>query len=213
MDDLIQETYMRMFQEREELYEREEIIKWLVVTLRNLVSNRLRVRQTHRKHHVLNIDNDLIFENTSADPYSAVDQAIENDDQERLNRIADRIGQDKLELLSEYYLDKVPLSVLAERENISSDAMKMRISRLRKKCIEVFIIIFLFDALLLRGFLHIGGEGHGNRCSEEVLFRTRCAYSVDGRDEQDNRPDGYDAGKGMLILSLPGKRRRRSRIH
>lgn len=97
---------MRMFQEREELYEREEIIKWLVVTLRNLVSNRLRVRQTHRKHHVLNIDNDLIFENTSADPYSAVDQAIENEDQERLNRIADRIGQDKLELLSEYYLDK-----------------------------------------------------------------------------------------------------------
>lgn len=56
-----------------------------------------------------------------------------------MNKIAERLGADKLELISEYYLDKIPLSELAKRENISPDAMKMRIFRLRKKCIEVLI--------------------------------------------------------------------------
>lgn len=54
-----------------------------------------------------------------------------------MNKIAERLGADKLELISEYYLDKVPLSELAKQKNISPDAMKMRIFRLRKKCIEV----------------------------------------------------------------------------
>ena len=213
VDDLIQETYMRMFQDREKLYERDEIVKWLVVTLRNLVSNRLRVRQTHIKHHIWNTDNNEILDYSIADPYAVVDQAFISEDQEKLDKIADHIGQDKVELLFEYYLDKVPLTVLAERENTTPDAMKMRISRLRKKCIEIFILILLLDALLLRGSLHIGGEGHGNQCSEEVLFRTRWAYFVDGRDEQGHRPDGYDAYQRVSVLSLPGKRGGRPRVH
>lgn len=212
-EDLIQETYMLMFKEREELYERDEIVKWLVVTLRNLISNRLRVRQTHFKHHVHDTDSNEILDHSIADPYAVVDQAFDSEDQEKLDKIADHIGQDKLELLYDYYLDKVPLSVLAERENISPDAMKMRISRLRKKCIEIFILILLLDALLLRGSLHIGGEGHGNQCSEEVLFRTRRAYFVDGRDKQGHRSDGYDAYQRVSVLSLPGKRGGRPRVH
>lgn len=68
-----------------------------------------------------------------------VDHTFIKEDQEPLNKIAERLGADKLELISEYYLDKIPLSELAKRENISPDAMKMRIFRLRKKCIEVLI--------------------------------------------------------------------------
>ena len=212
-DDLIQETYIRMFQAQEQLHSRPEIIKWLIATLRNLVSIRLRVRKTRVKHHIMNTDNDTILEFYASNQYGDVDSAFVNEDQERLNKIAARLGADKLELLSEYYLDKVPLSVLAERENISTDAMKMRISRLHKKCMEILVVILLFHTLLSRGFLHIGGEGHGNQYQEEVLFRTRCADSTDGRDEQACRSDGYFPDHGMLIFSIPRERRRRSRIH
>ena len=103
-EDLIQETYMLMYREREDLYERDEIIKWLVVTLRNLVSNRLRVRKTHFKHHIHGTDNNEILDYSIADPYAAVDQAFISEDQEKLDKIADHIGQDKVELLFEYYL-------------------------------------------------------------------------------------------------------------
>ena len=204
-EDLIQETYIRLFQDREELYGRDEIVKWLVVTLRNLISNRLRVRKTHYKYQVWNTDSESILENTFADPYTVVDQVFANEDQEKLEKIADHIGRDKLELLSEYYLDKTPLNELAERENISPEAMKMRISRLRKKCIEIFIIILLLETLLLRGFLHIGGEGHGNQCSEEVFFRTRGAYFVDGRNEQGDGSDGHETDRRVSVFSLSGK--------
>ena len=138
-DDLMQETYLRMYRARERLYDRPKIIGWLIVTLKNLTSNRLRVRKTYMKYNVVNADRETLLEFRSSNQHINVDHTFIKEDQEPLNKIAERLGADKLELISEYYLDKIPLSELAKRENISPDAMKMRIFRLRKKCIEVLI--------------------------------------------------------------------------
>lgn len=212
-DDLIQETYLRMYRAREQLYDRQEIIKWLVVTLKNLTSNRLRVRKTYIKHNIVNADKETLLEFCSSNQYENVDHAFIDEDQERLNKIAEQLGADKLELLSEYYLDKVPLSELAERENISTNAMKMRISRLRKKCVEILVAVLLLNMLLLKGYIYIRGEGHGNQYQQAILFRAGCAETADGRNEQNGRSDGYHINPGVLMLPISGKRRRRPRIH
>lgn len=212
-DDLIQETYLRMYRAREQLYNRPEMIKWLIVTLEHLTSNRLRVRKTYIKHNIVNADRETLLEFCSSNPYENVDHAFIDEDRKQLNKIAAQLGADKLELLSEYYLDKVPLAELAERENISPDAMKMRISRLRKKCIKILMAILFLNALLLKEFIHIRGEGHGNQYQPAILFRAGCAEAADGRDAQDGRSDGYHIDPGMLVLPISGKRRRRPRIH
>lgn len=177
-DDLIQETYIRMFNNKDKLYANNEVAKWLVVTLRNLVFNRVRVRKTRIKHLQWEIDRDQVFENTYADPASSVDEAFLEDKQEQLQKIGDHIGCEKLELLQEYYLDKVSLKDLAEREGISQEAMKMRISRLRKKCIEVLTIFILINTLLFRGFIHKGGERHENQYAREVFLRAGSVGSL-----------------------------------
>lgn len=171
IDDFIQETYIRMYNKYEDLQNHEAVNRWLVVTLKNLVSNRYRVQQTRDKHIGWEIDRDSAFDNVFADAREKVEEAIDNEDLELLHRIAMHIGEDKLELLQLYYLDKVPLKELAEREGISPEAMKMRISRLRKKCTEVLLIILLLEALLMRGYIHIEDEGYDREWVAEVLFR------------------------------------------
>lgn len=184
IDDLIQETYIRMYNKRAELQNHEAIIKWLVVTLRNLTSNRLRVQKTRNKHIAWEIDQDNIFDNVFADARQQVEAALDNDDLELLHRIAGHIGDDKLELLQQYYLDKVPLKELAEREGISPEAMKMRISRLRKKCTEVLFILLLLETLLLRGYIHKEDEGYDRQWTAEVLLRAGGAHDNAEGNEQ-----------------------------
>lgn len=176
-EDLIQETYIRMFKMKDKLFMNDEVIKWLVVTLRNLVSNRVRVRGTANKYSRWDIDRDQVFENTYADPASSVDEIFMNEEESALRKIADHIGEDKLELLQEYYIDKVSLQELARREGISTDAMKMRISRLRKKCIEVLLILIMLNALLSHDSLHIGGGGNGDQSAAEILLRKGSTQS------------------------------------
>lgn len=202
MDDLVQETYIRMYKKYEELQNHEAVIKWLIVTLRNLFSNRVRVQQTKNRYVVWEIDRSKVFDNTFADVCAQVDAAIENEDMELLRKISNHIGEEKLELLQQYYLDKIPLKELADREGISPEAMKMRISRLRKKCSEILMIILLLEALLFRGYIHIRDEGYNSERTVEILLRAGSANDIAARNEQGQQQDGYESGEGVPVLSL-----------
>ena len=51
---------------------------------------------------------ETLLEFRSSNQHINVDHTFIKEDREPLNKIAERLGADRLELISEYYLDKVP---------------------------------------------------------------------------------------------------------
>ena len=134
-DDLLQDVFITAFDKYEKLISHPDIRRWLFTTANFKCKNFIRRQATERRRILRDADGDQIACIPDLSSENALDQILEEDLDCAgivMQFKADMTEADKL-LYVQAYEEKMPSTVLSTVYGISEAAMRMRISRLRKK--------------------------------------------------------------------------------
>ena len=137
-DDLIQDTYMELFKKYPKLRDHENIPGWLVETLKRKTKDRAKKLYRELKRVAVQIDSNEIFAATHSDfKDMPEDTYVQQETSDALrSAISTDIGEDAFRLLEAHYVHKIPLGSLAADNGLSTDALKMRFYRWKKRLRE-----------------------------------------------------------------------------
>ncbi len=138
LPDDIQEVYLLLCKRKDKLIHHPNITGWLVRTLKRVIEDRAYRARKERARIAFSIDDGtqalqsqaLYDENT--DPL----EMIAGSSQDMLWEIEQEIGKENLKLLQAYYQEKQTADELAGKMQMAGAALRMRISRLKRKILD-----------------------------------------------------------------------------
>lgn len=135
MDDLIQDTYMELYKKYGRLHDHENVPGWLVETVKRKTKDRAKRLYREINKTAVQIDSNEAFSSTFSDHTDIPeDSYIQREKSKELRSAIEMdIGEDAYRLLEAHYVHKVPLSILAEDNGLTTDALKMRFHRWKKR--------------------------------------------------------------------------------
>ena len=142
-EDLAQETFVTAWKQLAGLREPEKLRAWLCGIARNLINNSLRQQGREPSHRAESLDE--IVESHSPEPLPA-EQAISNEELAILWRSLERIPEIYREPLVLFYREHQFIAAVAEKLDLTEDAVKQRLSRGRKLLHEE-VLAFVEGAL------------------------------------------------------------------
>ncbi len=142
-EDLAQETFVTAWRQLRDLREPEKLRSWLCRIARNLTYDSLRQQGREPSHHGEALEK--ISETHSPEPLP-VEQTISNEEQAILWRSLERIPEIYREPLVLFYREHQSVETVAEKLELSEDAVKQRLSRGRKLLHEE-VLAFVEGAL------------------------------------------------------------------
>ena len=142
-EDLAQETFITAWKHLGQLRERDKLRSWLCGIARNRINNFLRREGREPLHRAGELDE--ISETHSPEPLP-VDYTISNEEQAILWRSLERIPEIYREPLILFYREHQSIEAVAEKLELTEDAVKQRLSRGRKLLHEQ-VLAFVEGAL------------------------------------------------------------------
>jgi RNA polymerase sigma factor (sigma-70 family) len=142
-EDLAQETFVTAWRQLASLREPEKLRSWLCGIARNLINNFLRNQGREPSHRAESLEE--ICETHSPEPLPH-DHTISNEEQAILWRSLERIPEIYREPLVLFYREHQSIEAVAEKLELTEDAVKQRLSRGRKLLHEE-VLAFVEGAL------------------------------------------------------------------
>ena len=148
IEDQIQETFVRAWQNRSSLQKHPNPDGWLVECFRNCLMNACKKQSREWKHHAFSVDAE------NAQPIA--DQAhLSPDDyaqsKEQIDLLRRLLGEKDADIFLRYCVYGEKAGKIAAELNISDQALRMRISRLKKKILANRELFTCLVALCLLG--------------------------------------------------------------
>jgi RNA polymerase sigma-70 factor (ECF subfamily) len=133
VEDVVQEVMLKLWLRRKELHKYNSVQALSVEITKNLCLNRLKVLQRQME----NVDN-FTFESELPSPYAQLEQ---KDDVAQVMRIIDRLPTLQQTILRMRHIDGFEIDEIAAITGSAPEAIRMNLSRARKKVKEIFIKI------------------------------------------------------------------------
>lgn len=130
VDESIQKTFLKAFEEYDKIKECGYIEAWLYKTCRYRLMTELNTYRRRRKRHVA-IDGNQMADGALATAVDALPKQIS--DKELLERILDALSEREKDIIQKRFIEGVPLKEIAQRENATDGAIRVLLTRLRKK--------------------------------------------------------------------------------
>ena len=145
--DAVQDTYVKAVRHVETLMNHENIAGWLITSLRHNLLTASRKLKTKKEEPMADV------QNASAVSVQAMIDALERWEQqyqfsELLDAVASLLTDDEQNTFQDYFLSGYSTLETAQMEGVSSDTVRGRISRIRKKLKKHFGSMCLFILLL-----------------------------------------------------------------
>jgi len=132
-EDIVQEVMMKLWYMRNELDQYDNIPALAIKITKHLCLNRIKVLQ--RKMESIE---HLTFESDLPTPYTLLEQ---KDDASHIMRIFDQLPELQQNILRMKHIDEFEIEEIAEITGCKPEAVRMNLSRARKKVREVFLKI------------------------------------------------------------------------
>ena len=132
-EDVVQEVMMKLWYKRKELHQYDSIIALSVEITKNLCLNRLKAAQ-RRMENVA----DFSFESDTPSPYAQLEQ---KDSVAQVEKIIDRLPELQQNILRMRHIDEFEIEEIATLTGSTQEAIRMNLSRARKKVKEHFLKI------------------------------------------------------------------------
>ena len=133
VDESIQKTFLKAFEEYEKIKDYEYIEAWLFKTCRYRLMTELNTTRRRQKRCSA-IEENRIPEEQLMTAVDALPSQIS--DRELLKRVFDVLNEREKKLVQEHFVEGVPLDEIAQRENATGGAVRAVLARLRKKIRE-----------------------------------------------------------------------------
>ena len=133
-EDVVQEVMMKLWYTRKELHKYDSISALSVLITKNLCLNRLKLAQRKEER----LDAELIIESETPSPYAQLEQ---KDDVSHVMRIIDRLPDLQQTILRMRHIDGFEIDEIAALTGSKPEAVRMNLSRARKKVKEMFLKI------------------------------------------------------------------------
>ena len=137
-EDVVQEVLMKLWYMRRELHRYESVAALSVEMTKNLCLNRLKVaqRKIESLEHLSKAE--LAFESEIPSPLAQLEQ---KDDVAHVMRIIDRLPELQQTILRMRHIDGFEIDEIAALTGSKPEAVRMNLSRARKKVKEIFLKI------------------------------------------------------------------------
>jgi RNA polymerase sigma factor (sigma-70 family) len=148
IEDQIQETFVRAWQKRSSLQKHPNPDGWLVECFRNCLMNACKKQSREWKHHAFSIDAE------NAQPLADKVHLSPDDyarTKEQINLLRRLLGEKDADIFLRYCVYGEKASTIAAELNISDQALRMRISRLKKKILSNRTLFSCLVTLCLLG--------------------------------------------------------------
>jgi DNA-directed RNA polymerase specialized sigma24 family protein len=135
LPDDIQEVYLLLCRKKEKLIKHPNITGWLVRTMMKVMSDREGKARKERARIAFSMDDEAMLRKTIS-MFAAESDPLEivlKKSADEMPEIEKEIGRENLQLLQAYYEDKQTSEELAGQMQMDGAALRMRISRLKKK--------------------------------------------------------------------------------
>ncbi len=138
LPDDIQEVYLLLCKKKEKLFRHPNITGWLIKTLKEVIADREGKARKERARIAFSIDDEAVMHKVQGLCASGSDplEIVLNRSHDGLSEIEREIGKENLRLLQAYYGEKVSSDKLATQMQMAGAALRMRITRLKRKIKE-----------------------------------------------------------------------------
>lgn len=153
IEDQIQNTFLLAWQQRKRLMHHPNPRGWLVVTFRNGLRNHYRKQIREKKCRIVSLDDTTVRQLPDTNELTA-DAFLQNEDQR--STLVSLLGERDAELFITYCVDGQTANEVGHQYSMSDDAVRMRVSRIKKKLIRH---IDLFLGLIFMIVTMKGGAG------------------------------------------------------
>ena len=138
LPDDIQEVYLLLCKRKEKLFRHPNITGWLIKTLKTVIADREGKARKEKARIAFSIDDETILRKVQGLRASDGDPAeiVMNQSQDGLSEIEKEIGEENMGLLRAYYEEQIPSDKLATQMQMAGAALRMRITRLKRKIKE-----------------------------------------------------------------------------
>lgn len=135
LPDDIQEVYLLLCRKKEKLIKHPNITGWLVRTMMKVMSDREGKARKERARIAFSMDDEAMLRKSHGMFVSGSDplEILLKKSQDEMPEIEKEIGKENLQLLQAYYEEKQTSEELAGQMQMAGAALRMRISRLKKK--------------------------------------------------------------------------------
>lgn len=148
IEDQIQETFVRAWQKRSSLQKHPNPDGWLVECFRNCLMNACKKQSREWRHHAFSVDAENAQPLADQTHLSPDDYARTKEQIDLLKRL---LGEKDADIFLRYCVYGEKASKIAAELNISDQALRMRISRLKKKILSNRTLFSCLVALCLLG--------------------------------------------------------------
>ena len=127
-EELTQDVFIKVFRLLSSFKEESSFSTWIYRIATNTALSAAR----KRKHDTLHLD-DAAYSNI---PEEIIDEALDNDSEEQLQRLSDAIemlNADERALITLYYMNEKPVAEVAEILGLTVNNVKIKLHRTRKK--------------------------------------------------------------------------------
>ncbi len=148
IEDQIQEAFVRAWQKRAALQKHPNPNGWLVECFRNCLMNACKKQSREWRYHAFPVDVD------SAQPIADQTQISPDDyaqSKEQIDLLKRLLGENDADIFLRYCVFGEKANTIAAELNISDQALRMRISRLKKKILANRELFTCLVALCLLG--------------------------------------------------------------
>jgi RNA polymerase sigma-70 factor (ECF subfamily) len=134
-DDLLQEVFLTALEKCEGLVSHPDIRRWLFLTASNKIMNHVGKKFTERRRVVKNAEPCAVEQIPDLSAESILNKIAEEeiDIDDMIRRVKDGLSEPDRQLYAQAYEGKASPAELSEVYGISEVAVRMRISRLRKR--------------------------------------------------------------------------------
>jgi DNA-directed RNA polymerase specialized sigma24 family protein len=135
LPDDIQEVYLLLCRKKEKLIRHPNITGWLVKTMMKVMSDREGKARKESARIAFSMDDEVML-HKSQSMFEAGSDPLEimlKKSQDEMPEMEKEIGRENLQLLQAYYEEKKTSEELAGKMQMDGAALRMRISRLKKK--------------------------------------------------------------------------------
>jgi hypothetical protein len=135
LPDDIQEVYLLLCKKKEKLIIHPNITGWLVRTMMKVMSDREGKARKERARIAFSMDDEAMLRKSQSMFAAGRDplEIVLNKSADEMPEIEKEIGRENLQLLQAYYEEKKTSEELAGQMQMAGAALRMRISRLKKK--------------------------------------------------------------------------------
>ena len=127
-EELTQDVFIKVFRLLSSFKEESSFSTWIYRIATNTALSAAR----KRKHDTLHLD-DAAYSNI---PEEIIDEALDNDSEEQLQRLSDAIEMlraDERALITLYYINEKPIAEVASVLGLTASNVKIKLHRIRKK--------------------------------------------------------------------------------